>query len=226
MQEPWSPSPRTPYSSRSVLDLSMWFRFHETLSRDAARSAERTKILLLGDSITESFRGTSMGQHCERCKGVPLVLRAAYGEEALALGISGDQTQHLLWRMHHGEMPVQLQPKVIVLLIGTNNLGAGMSPEDTLIGIKAVIDAVRSKRQMTHILLLGLFPRRKSKSLAEPLKQIQQVIACGPFPTCFLTLVNSLTPGKCSSRGRGREITFCRPRGEPNSVSGLRRGVP
>jgi len=59
-------------------------------------------------------------------------------------------------------MPVVLQPEVIVLLIGTNNLGAGMSPEDTLIGMKAVIDTIRSKRPLTHILLLGLLPRRGS----------------------------------------------------------------
>lgn len=42
------------------------------------------------------------------------------------LAIGGDQTAHLLWRLRNGEVPVKRQPKVVVMLIGTNDLGAAV----------------------------------------------------------------------------------------------------
>ena len=71
----------------------MWFRFHETLSREAFRRAKSTKVLLLGDSITESFRGTVMGQHLkkDRLQGVPEVWRSAFGDKGTHGGASWTQ---------------------------------------------------------------------------------------------------------------------------------------
>lgn len=76
-------------------------------------SAQNCRLLFLGDSITESLRGTSYGMPSTRSIGIPEVLQREFGElSPLALAISGDQTQHLLWRIENGEFPRRLQPEV------------------------------------------------------------------------------------------------------------------
>ncbi|CAN0227313.1 unnamed protein product, partial [Hapterophycus canaliculatus] len=68
---------------------------------------------------------------------------------AINFGVSGDQTQHLLWRLQNGELPDELQPEVILVAIGTNNLGAGMSVGDAVEGIRAVIEVAASRSLQT-----------------------------------------------------------------------------
>ena len=74
------------------------------------------------------------------------------------LGIGGDRTQHLLWRLSIGQELAGLDPKVIILLIGTNNLGSN-SPGEIALGIQAVVAECRKQKPKTQILLLGLLPR-------------------------------------------------------------------
>ena len=77
----------------------------------------------------------------------------------LNLGIGGDQTQHVLWRIRHGELD-GLQPRMLVLLIGTNNLGSGIwDPAATARGIETVLQEIRTRLPATHILHLAIFPR-------------------------------------------------------------------
>jgi lysophospholipase L1-like esterase len=76
--------------------------------------------------------------------------------KALNLGIGGDQVQDLLWRVQNGELEGQ-DPKLIVLLIGTNNLM--QDPKDVAGGIRLVLNEYEQRCPDAHILLLGLFPR-------------------------------------------------------------------
>lgn len=129
------PSPRTTFSGRSRAQIREWYLVHANLTQEAQAAGPTVKVLFLGDSITESWRGTSYGHLKERTAGVPAVFDREFRPlGALALAISGDQTQHLLWRLKHGELPLSLQPKVIVLMIGTNNLGAGFKPSEVARG--------------------------------------------------------------------------------------------
>lgn len=83
------------------------------LVQDALGAAQTCRLLFVGDSITESFRGTSYGKPCDRCKHIPGVFQKEFGELApLTLAISGDMTQHLLWRLGNGEIPKHLHPEV------------------------------------------------------------------------------------------------------------------
>jgi lysophospholipase L1-like esterase len=85
----------------------------------------------------------------------------AYGElsvyRPLNLGIGGDQTQHVLWRLEHGGL-AGTAPRVIVLLIGVNNLGNGYGPVQTARGVLAVVRSLRDKAPGARILLLGILP--------------------------------------------------------------------
>jgi lysophospholipase L1-like esterase len=102
-------------------------------------------LLFLGDSITDFWRGT--GKEVWDADFAPL--------KAANFGIGGDSTEHVIWRIRHGELE-GFQPKVIVLMIGTNNRAD--KPEDVAAGIKTIIDDIKSRQQHTRILLLAIFP--------------------------------------------------------------------
>ena len=60
--------------------------------------------------------------------------------EARAFGVAGDRTQHLLWRVRNGELAFRHLPGVVVVCVGTNNLGRDNdSAADTFLGIRAVV---------------------------------------------------------------------------------------
>uniref|UniRef100_A0A9J8D7Z7 Platelet-activating factor acetylhydrolase IB subunit alpha1 n=1 Tax=Cyprinus carpio carpio TaxID=630221 RepID=A0A9J8D7Z7_CYPCA len=78
---------------------------------------------------------------------------------ALNFGVSGDATQHVLWRLINGELDY-ISPKVVVLWVGTNN--HGHTPEQICGGIMAIINVIHQKLPHAHTLVLGLLPRGKN----------------------------------------------------------------
>lgn len=106
-------------------------------------------LLFLGDSITENWEQPALGSDFWNRYYVP--------RHAAEFGIGGDQTQNLLWRIEHGEVE-GLHPKVVVLLIGTNNLNHN-SVQEIAEGVQAVVNDLRAKLPESRILLLGLLPR-------------------------------------------------------------------
>ncbi len=106
-------------------------------------------LLFLGDSLTQFW-----DRHLE------IWDRYYAPRHAARFGIGGDSTQHLLWRLDHGEVD-GIHPKVVVLLIGTNNL-VSHTPAEIAEGITAIVSKLREKLPASRILLLGLFPRSAS----------------------------------------------------------------
>ena len=89
-----------------------------------------------------------------------------YGpRNAANFGIGGDRTQHVLWRIQNGELD-GIEPKVVVLMIGTNN-ASGNTPDEIAQGITAIVEELRSRLPKTKVLLLGVFPRSE-KPDADP----------------------------------------------------------
>ena len=109
-------------------------------------------IFFLGDSITQGWTGS--GKEIWEKRYVPL--------GAADYGMGGDSTRQVLWRLEHGEVD-GLSPKLIVLMIGTNNLygdfNAG-SDEEIATGITKIVTILREKLPKTRILLCGLLPRQ------------------------------------------------------------------
>lgn len=177
-------SPRTRYSSKTFSQYEQWWKYHEELKGKAqtyalhmdtdewAKKHKQRPLVLYGDSITESWAGTEYGGPSERAKDVPLQLqklREGDHFEPLPLAIAGDQTQHLLYRLTHGELPDSLarDPRaVFVVLIGTNNLGTGMLPEDALKGVLEVARFLLSHTRGLLVLSL-LLPRGDGWRLAK-----------------------------------------------------------
>jgi beta-glucosidase len=76
---------------------------------------------------------------------------------AVNLGIGGDRTQHVLWRLDHGNIE-GISPKLAVLMIGTNNSGSNTS-EQIAAGVKLIVEKLREKLPNTKVLVLAVFPR-------------------------------------------------------------------
>lgn len=122
-------------------------KLHRNFVRQAARG--NIDLLFLGDSITENFLTT----------GKPVWNSEFSAWRAANFGISGDTTQGVYRRISEGELD-GIQPRVVVLLIGTNNISAGVqSPEAIAADIKTIVGAVRKKLPGTKVLLLGILPR-------------------------------------------------------------------
>ncbi len=106
-------------------------------------------LLFVGDSITEGWGGA----------GKEVWAKEYAPGKSLNIGIGGDTTQNVLWRLANGEVE-GLKPKVVVLMIGTNNFGLnGDQPADVIRGITAVVASLREKLPHSHVLLLSIFPR-------------------------------------------------------------------
>jgi len=105
-------------------------------------------VIFIGDSITEGWEGA--GKKVWADTFAPL--------KAVNLGIGGDQTGHVIWRINEGKEIDPLKPKVAVIMIGTNNMGSH-TPEQIAGGVKKIIDDLRAKKPDMKILVLAIFPR-------------------------------------------------------------------
>ncbi len=121
------------------------------LNERVKQNEGRAGVIFVGDSITEGWEGN----------GKQVWAKYYAPRQALNLGIGSDHTQHVLWRLEHGNLD-GLKPKAAVVLIGVNNIPADTnSPRQVLEGVTAVVNKLREKLPDTKILLLGIFPFRE-----------------------------------------------------------------
>jgi lysophospholipase L1-like esterase len=130
-----------------------WVARHEGFVAQAKQGG--IDILFMGDSITDFWRN----------RGSNVWNQYYAPRHAANFGISGDRTQHVLWRMNNGELD-GIKPKVVVLMIGTNNTGKERNSDkirntvpETIAGVQAVVADIRARLPDSKILLLGIFPR-------------------------------------------------------------------
>lgn len=131
---------------------------------------ERTnpRIVFVGDSLTQDWE-----------TGGAAVWEEFYGDRrALNLGVGGDKTEHVLWRLK--KMPLErIDPEVVVILIGINNLTDRDPPEEIARGVTAVVDQVEKSLPESRILLLSLFPagRFPGEALRDKIRQTNTEIS-------------------------------------------------
>ena len=99
-----------------------------------------------------------------------------WGWNAGNFGWGADGTQHILWRLKNGELD-GVHPKVIVILAGTNNIGANQSADEVFEGVKAIIDTCRSKAPKATIIVTGIFPRNDNLAFLPVIKATNEKIA-------------------------------------------------
>lgn len=135
-----------------------WMERHKAMN---ARVAEgNVDLVFIGDSITQGWEGAGKE-----------VWNEFYGDRnAVNLGIGGDRTQHVIWRLDNGNLE-GISPDLAVVMIGTNNSNSN-TPEEIADGIEMIIERLKSKTPETEILLLGVFPRGATP--ADRLRQVNQ----------------------------------------------------
>jgi lysophospholipase L1-like esterase len=132
---------------------------HEQLM--AKRTQGKIDVYFMGDSITRRW-GASDRQYADLLSNWNENFK---GWNAADFGWGGDKTQNMLWRLEQGELD-GVNPKVIVLMAGTNNIG-NRSPADdadaraaeTVRGITAVLKELRARARNATVVLMGITPR-------------------------------------------------------------------
>jgi beta-glucosidase len=124
-----------------------WLKRHESFNERVKQG--NVDLIFIGDSITQGWEGA----------GKAAWQKSFASRNAVNLGISGDRTQHVLWRLDNGNLE-GIKPKLAVVMIGTNNSnGKDNTPEEIAEGIKAIVARLRTKLPETKVLLLAVFPR-------------------------------------------------------------------
>lgn len=127
-----------------------WMKRHESFNARVAKG--NVDLLFIGDSITQGWEGRGKG-----------VWQKFYGKRnAVNLGIGGDRTQHVIWRLDNGNVK-DISPRAAVIMIGTNNSGSNSS-EQIAEGVTVIVKQLREKLPEMKILLLAVFPRGENKA--------------------------------------------------------------
>ncbi len=145
-----------------------WLRLHETHVKTVQENKGPVDVLLVGDSITIQW-GDSWKKHFPDLK-------------AVNIGIGGDKTQNVLWRLDHGGVE-GLQPKAIVLMIGNNNMffTPETGVEAAALGIQMCMKNLREKFPDAAIIVAKILPAhtpgnafyediKKTNAALDPLK--------------------------------------------------------
>ncbi len=127
-----------------------------------------------GDSITRRWGATDYPSFLANWR------ENFYGWNAADFGWGSDCTQNMLWRLGNGELD-GVDPKVIVILAGTNNVGNAPADDakiaDITRGIKAIIELCRQKAPSATVVLMAIFPRNDNPFANPTINRINQDIA-------------------------------------------------
>lgn len=174
---PAAPRPATPSAER--LDWSVWWcppgawKARVGLKLDEIRKGPgRYDIVFVGDSITQNWEGwcteaqrenlrtnVAAGRislECAHISPMKAWLRLTGHHRALNLGISGDRTQDILWRLTVGGQLAGYKARYFCVLAGTNNVDP---PEDTAAGVREIVALIRSSHPESTVLLMPILPR-------------------------------------------------------------------
>jgi lysophospholipase L1-like esterase len=123
-------------------------------------------LLFLGDSITQGWTTT----------GLEVWNNNFAADHPANFGIAGDRTQNLLWRIDNGELN-HINPRVVVLLIGTNNTDYPW--EDIARADTKIVEEIREKLPKSKLLLLAIFPREVSPKdpVREKIRKVNTVLS-------------------------------------------------
>ena len=145
-----------------------WKQRQQLMNQRVAELGTKAEVIFIGDSITQGWEG----------EGKEVWAQYYTPRNAINLGIGGDRTQHVLWRLENGNLK-GLKPKAAVVMIGTNNSnGEDNTVSQIADGVAAIVQKLRSTLPDTKILLLAIFPRGESPNAQRgKVLQVNQIIA-------------------------------------------------
>jgi lysophospholipase L1-like esterase len=134
------------------------------------RGKGRTDIYFEGDSIVRRWGATDYPELLANWK------ENFTGWNAGDFGCGADRTQNILWRLNNGELD-DVNPKVIVLLAGTNNVGARGNANDITLGISAILRVMQEKAPNATIILTAIFPRNDNMAWMPAIDKVNTNLA-------------------------------------------------
>src|SRR6185295_5128466 len=152
-------------------------------------------LYFLGDSITRRWGALDYPDFLAHWK------KTFFGWNAGNFGWGGDRTENILWRLDNGELD-GVDPKVIVLLAGTNNVGKEPGDDakvaDVTRGAKAILEACRKKAPAATIVLTAIFPRNDNPAVVPTIDRINANLAklADGKTICFLDVNAKLADSK------------------------------
>ncbi|MGO9085445.1 MAG: GDSL-type esterase/lipase family protein [Candidatus Sulfotelmatobacter sp.] len=135
-----------------------------------------------GDSITRRWGATDYPELLANWR------QNFFGWNAADFGWGGDRTQNILWRLENGELD-EVNPKVVILLAGTNNLG-GLSAsdlsnaggvqaraDDVTRGVQVILRVIQEKAPAVTIIVMGIFPRNDNMAFMPIIERINRSLS-------------------------------------------------
>ncbi len=157
------PAPRTDANSKAA---------HTELVEKTKHG--RIDVYFVGDSIVRRWGALDYPELLANWK------KNFFGWNAANFGWGADKTQHILWRLENGELD-GVEPKVIVVLAGTNNVGSTPGGDTKIAevtrGVKAIVDTCRRKAPQATIVLTGILPRNDNMSVVPEIRRINENLA-------------------------------------------------
>jgi lysophospholipase L1-like esterase len=137
----------------------------------------RIDLYFEGDSITRRWGALDYPELLENWK------KNFFGWNAADFGWGADRVENILWRLENGELD-NVNPKVIVLLAGTNNVGSKVPTEgidsaaaNVTKGLEAVVRVMQSKAPKAVIIVTGIFPRNDNMAVMPEIDKINGNLA-------------------------------------------------
>jgi lysophospholipase L1-like esterase len=213
------------HSTRPTERIEYWQKRLNEISARLAQpdSLAAVKLLFLGDSITDFWTMADNPWFPGQVGGLAVWSETFGGTDpanlALNFGISGDRTEHLLYRIQPksegglGQLDrSDLNPEVVVLLIGINNSWDAESPAvaSVLAGIQAVVAAVRTRKPDALIVLQSLLPTNEPERNAElvlPVNAALAGFAAAPAQTDHVRYLD-LYPSFLTPQGQQNQAFF------------------
>lgn len=152
-----------------------WMSNHEEIRQLAAKG--NVDVLLVGNSITQGFGGAR--RIVTHNPGEAALNQALAGKTWLNAGISGDRTQHVLWRLQHGGYE-KANPRYILLSIGVNNLiSGGDTGEETARGILACVNEIKKRFPDSRLIVFGTLPagNEPTNYYRQEIEKIHRILA-------------------------------------------------
>ncbi len=147
---------------------------HEQLLEKAKRGG--IDVYFLGDSITRRW-GATDPQYRELLKNWTTNF---FGWNAANFGWGGDRIENILWRLENGELD-GVNPKVIVILAGINNVGTDPGGQEKAhyiaSGVRQIVEVCQQKAPAAAVIVTAMFPRNDNMAVMPVINEANRQIA-------------------------------------------------
>lgn len=144
----------------------------EEVLRRVREAKAPVRVVFVGDSITQGWEDA----------GAAAWARDFEPMGALQIGVGGDRTEHVLWRLEKAPL-TPLDPEVIVLMIGTNNASTGRDSGELVVrAVRAVVDTLLQQCPRARVIVLDIPPRgQRMNPLRGLVLQVNQALSQVPW---------------------------------------------